>query len=267
MTGPYAPRRFDDSRAHSARVRARDWLIGAAGMLFSLILLVGILIVASSRPAGDSGSSESPNRPSPTAAPPGVTAPPGLRADEVWLGDVVFESGAVVAAGTLLRDVQATGSGVVSGADGVLAERLVVSATVPFEVVEDELGGDTVVGPGEDGEARVARSVEALGRVLDVVATGTVEVAAGKLVVEPTSIDVGGAAFLADVLASIVRELVTIEHEIEGLPDGLVLQSVRVQDDGFRAHLEGTDVLVTSPWSGQTATPASPTTAGEAGGT
>ena len=34
------------------------------------------------------------------------------------------------------------------------------------------------------------------------------------LVVEPTSIDIGGPAFLADLLASIVREFVTIEHEI-----------------------------------------------------
>ena len=73
---------------------------------------------------------------------------------------------------------------------------------------------------------------------------GTVEVVAGRLVVEPTSIDIGGPAFLADLLASIVREFVTIEHEIEGLPEGLVLQSVRVQDDGFRAHLEGSDVVI-----------------------
>jgi hypothetical protein len=226
-------------------MRALDWLIGAVGMLLVLVLLAGILWAAFSRPAGEPPSVPVTPGTAPTAAPtPARTPPPGLRTDEVWLGDIEFESGAIVAAGTLLRDVRASGIDVVSGAEGILAAHLVVDATVPFDVVGDELGPDTLVGPGEDGEARVVRTVEALGRELDVVATGTVEVVAGRLVVEPTSIDVGGPAFLADLLASIVREFVTIEHEIEGLPEGLVLQSVRVRDDGFRAHLEGTDVVV-----------------------
>ncbi|NCD19917.1 MAG: hypothetical protein EOL89_08040 [Actinobacteria bacterium] len=216
-------------------------------MLLVLVLLAAILWVAFSRPAGESPPAETAGAgatPTTAVPSPGATPPPGLLPDEVWLGDIEFESGAVVAAGTLLRDVRASGINVVSGTEGILAARLVVDATVPFDVVGDELGPDTIVGPGEGGEARVVRTVEALGRELDVVATGTVEVMAGRLVVEPTSIDVGGPAFLADLLASIVREFVTIEHEIEGLPEGLVLTSVRVQDDGFRAHLEGADVVV-----------------------
>ena len=39
-----------------------------------------------------------------------------------------------------------------------------------------------------------------------------------------------------------MRELVTIRQPVEGVPDGLVLQEVTVQDDGFRARLSGTDV-------------------------
>lgn len=244
MTAPDTPTR---GHGRITRTRALDWLIGAVGMLLVLVLLAGILWVAFSRPADDAspGSAASGTGTTPTAVPtPAPAPPPGLPTDEVWLGDIELESGAIVAAGTMLRDVRATGIDVVSGAEGILAARLAVDATVPFEVVGDELGEDTVVGPGEDGEARVVRTVAALGRELDVVATGTVEVAAGRLVVEPTSIDVGGPAFLADLLASIVREFVTIEHEIEGLPEGLVLKSVRVQDDGFRAHLEGRDVRV-----------------------
>lgn len=67
-------------------------------------------------------------------------------------------------------------------------------------------------------------------------------VGAGVALLEPRPIDIGGPTFLADAIATVVRGLVTIEHEIDGLPEGLVLRDVSVQDDGFRASLEGTDV-------------------------
>jgi hypothetical protein len=35
---------------------------------------------------------------------------------------------------------------------------------------------------------------------------------------------------------------VTIEQDIEGLPEGLVLRDVAVRDDGFRATFRGEDV-------------------------
>jgi hypothetical protein len=88
----------------------------------------------------------------------------------------------------------------------------------------------------------VVRTVEAFGRELRVTATGTVEVEAGRLVVEPRSIDFGGPGFLSDATAAVVRRLVTIEHDVEGLPEGLVLRDVAVRDDGFRVSLRGEDV-------------------------
>lgn len=99
-----------------------------------------------------------------------------------------------------------------------------------------------MVSATDGGQAAVARTIEVLGRELRVTATGTVEVRAGKLVVEPRSIDVGGPEFLSDATAAVARSLVTIEHDIEGLPEGLVLQDVAVQGDGFRASLRGEDV-------------------------
>ena len=66
----------------------------------------------------------------------------------------------------------------------------------------------------------------------------------GLLVVEPRSIDLGGPDFLSRATAALVRRLVTIEHAIEGLPEGLVLLDVDVQDDGVRADLEGDDVVL-----------------------
>ncbi|MHA7208381.1 LmeA family phospholipid-binding protein [Arthrobacter sp. MDT1-65] len=220
--------------------RAKDWLIGALGMVLLLVLTAGILWWVVSDPAGQAAPS-----PSPTAGAgrtPDAEAPAGLRDDEVWLGDLALDAGTVVSAGSTLRDVRAVGQDVVTGPDGTVAARLSVDATVPFDVVAGELGGGTEVRPADDGQATVVRTVETLGRAVRVTATGTVEVQAGRLVMEPQSIDLGGPDFLSGATAAVVRNLVTIEHEVEGLPEGLVLEDVTVQDDGFRVNLRGEDV-------------------------
>ncbi|WP_028280034.1 LmeA family phospholipid-binding protein [Arthrobacter sp. H5] len=222
--------------------RAKDWLIGATGMVLVLGVAVAILWWVVSDPAG---GVEAGPVPSPTVGaegPPNTEPPADLREDEVWFADLALDAGTVVTAGSMLRDVRAVGQDVVTGPDGLVAQRLAVDATVPFGVVTDELGDGTVVRAADGGQAMVIRTVEALGRELRVVATGTVEVEAGRLVIEPRSIDVGGPDFLSDAIAAVVRRLVTIEHDIEGLPDGLVLQDVTVQGDGFRANLRGEDV-------------------------
>ena len=136
------------------------------------------------------------------------------------------------------------GSDVRTGDDGIRAGRLAVDATVPFDVVARQIGPGTTVAAAGDGQASVRRTVEVLGRELDVVATGTVEVVGGRLVVNPRSIDVGGPAFVADAVAAVARELVVIEQDVEGLPEGLVLRQVTVTDVGFRARLDGEDVLI-----------------------
>jgi hypothetical protein len=174
--------------------------------------------------------------------PPAAQPPADLREDEVWLADLALDAGTVVSAGSTLRDVRAVGQDVVTSPDGLVAGWLAVVATVPFEVVANKLGNGTVVRSVDGGQATVVRTVTVLGRELRVTATGTVEAKGGKLVVEPRSIDFGGPAFLSDATAAVVRRLVTIEHEIEGLPEGLALQDVAVQGAGFRANLRGEDI-------------------------
>jgi hypothetical protein len=227
-------------------VRAKDWLIGAAGMILVLVAAVAILWLVVSAPAGSAEPDPTPPpgaeaEPAPDAAPPG-----DLGEDETWLADLALDAGTVVTAGSTLRDVRAVGQDVVAGPGGLIAGRLAVDATVPFDVVAAELGEGTAVRAADDGQAVVIRTVEALGRELRVVATGTVEVDAGRLVMEPRSIDFGGPDFLSDAVAAVVRTFVTIEHTIEGLPEGLVLQDVAVQDDGFRANLSGEEVNLAS---------------------
>lgn len=222
--------------------RAKDWLIGAVGMVLVLVIAVVVLWWTVGDPARRDGAGPAGPPAEGAERVPGTRPPAGLGDDEVWLDDLRLDAGTVVAAGSTLRDVRAVGNGVVTGPGGSVAQRLSVDATVPFEVVAAELGAGTVVRAGEDGQATVVRTVEVLGRDVRVTATGTVEVDAGRLVMRPRSIDVGGPDFLAEGVAAVVRRFVTIEHDVEGLPEGLVLQDVAVREDGFRVGLRGEDV-------------------------
>ncbi|WP_294570596.1 DUF2993 domain-containing protein [uncultured Arthrobacter sp.] len=222
--------------------RAKDWLIGAGGMVLALGVALVVLWWAASDPANGNEAEPEPSPTQGTGRPMGAVPPDGLREDEVWLADLDLDAGTLVTAGSVLHDVRAVGQDVVSGPEGLVAGRLAVDATVPYEVVAEELGGGSVIRAADGGQATVVRTVEALGRELRVTATGTVDVEDGRLVLEPRSIDVGGPDFLSDATAAVVRRFVTIEHDIEGLPEGLVLQDVAVRDDGFRANLRGEDV-------------------------
>ena len=221
--------------------RIKDWLLGAATTVLLLVVAVVVLFVVVSEPAG---SSQGPDRaPSPVVSGRGDAQPPAdLGQDEVWYASAVLTSERVLTAGSPLRDVRAVGEDVVTGTDGLVASRVVLDGTVPFAVVAQELGDDTTVRWAGDDEARVLRTVEVAGRELRVAATGTVEVDDGTIVVVPRSIDLGGPDRLGDALADVVRGLVTITHDVQGLPEGLRLEDVTIQDDGFRVHLQGEDV-------------------------
>lgn len=222
------------------RWRVLDWAIGALVMLSILVLALLLLWLSVTRPMSSADA------PTPTASPtrpvPEATPPADLAESEVWLGDISLNAGSVVAAGTPLYDVVGTGTDVRSGPDGLVVRHLDLTATVPFHVVAAELGPNARVSAAGGGEVRVDTSVEALGRSFPLGATGTVTAVDGQLVMVPTSIDFGGPRFISELLGDALRELITIEHRIEGLPDGVVLQSVTVVDGGFRATLSGNDV-------------------------
>lgn len=225
--------------------RVRDWLIGALVMLVLLVAALAVALWLLTSPAG-SGDATSPTSggSGPDPAAESASPPADLADDEVWLGDVDLASGLVEFPVSTLLDIEAEGQGLRSGPDRLVADRLVVHGTVPFSEVAAELGGDTEVSATQDGRAVVRRTVEALGRELTVEATGQVGARDGLLVVTPVTIDLGGSGPVALATAAVVRELVTIEYALEDLPENLVLMDVDVQEDGFRAHLEGEGVVL-----------------------
>jgi hypothetical protein len=229
------------------RRRVRDGLVGA-GLMLLLLALVGVVaFVMVSEPVGREDAAPSPpaadGGPEQPGRPDGAeSAPTDLTEGEVWMAEVRLQAEALGTVDGVLRDVRATGVDVRTGPGGLTAASMVLDATVPFGLVAEQIGQGVEVGAGPRGEATVARSTVLLGRRVDVAARGTVEVVQGRLVIVPTSIDLGGPALLSGILAALVREAVTIEHTIEGIPEGMVLDDVEVQEDGFRARLVGEDV-------------------------
>lgn len=228
----------------------RDGLVGAGISVLVLAVALAVLLLVMTRPASEGSPASAPTGAS-GSEPPGrgdaADVPPeDLAEGDLWLTGLALEAGTLATPDGVLHDVVVVGQDVRTGASGLVAGELTVDATVPFDLVAAQIGPDVVVGPvpGSPEQASVRRSFEGLGRVLDVTATGTVLVRSGRLVIEPRTIDVGGPAFLAELFGALARELVTIEHEIEGIPEGLVLVDVTVRDDGFRAELAGTDVRI-----------------------
>ncbi len=230
------------------RQRVRDGLVGAGLMLLVLVLVAVALLWAVSVPAGSGAAAADPASPSPGAAEgePPVDLEPG----EIWLTGLLLDAATVATPDGALHDVRAVGQDVRTGPDGLVAGALSVDATVPFELVASQIADDVVVTSAPDGLAAVVRTVELAGREVTVTATGTVEVRRGLLVVEPRTVDVGGPSFLAGLLGALARQVVTIEHEIEGLPEGLVLRDVTVEADGFHAELTGEDVRLATDATG-----------------
>lgn len=208
--------------------------VGAA--VLALVAVVAVLFALVSRPAS------APPRTGPAPAPGG--APQEVAAGELWLAEMTLDSPDVLTDEARLRDVRMQATDVLLSGDGLRAGTLTVDAVVPFGVVAEQLGPGTTIEAADGGQARIRRTVTLLGRAVDLSATGTVRADDGLVVVEPTSVDVGGPSWLADAVGSVAARLVTIREPVEGLPPDLALQDVSVRPDGFAVRLAGQDVLL-----------------------
>lgn len=209
----------------------RGFVAGFATAVLVLLLGLGALLLTLGSP---DPSAETEATPVPRGA-------QGLERGETWLGDLDLTSAVMAGDSGVLRDVRATGQDVRLTREGVTAGRLTLLATLPYDTAARQIG-DVGLSPAGDGRVRLTRDVEIAGRTLPVAAVGTVRAENGLLVIEPDEIDLGGPGFVDGGLSAAVRRLVTIRHPVQGLPPGMTLREVRVDDAGFRARLRGDDV-------------------------
>jgi LmeA-like phospholipid-binding len=168
---------------------------------------------------------------------------PAKTADgDVWIGQMKVKGDRALTSDTRLQNLTMTARDVLIGADGLHAGTLTLQALVPYAVVAHQIGPDVTVSAASNGEARISRRVDLLGHDVNLSGTGTVRVEAGQLVMEPTSIDIGGPAWLGRAAGDVARRLVTIRHPVDGLPKDLELQEVSVADAGFTVTLHGENV-------------------------
>lgn len=213
--------------------------LGAGAGVLGLLVAAGILLMTISSPAGQSPAPALPG--ATTTGSPGPTTP--VDPGETWLDDVDLSSSAVLTADGPLRDIAATGSGVTLSSDGLRAEELEIMATLPYETAAQQMDEGIELYPA--GEfAGLRRTVEVLGRQIDIDATGRVSAENGQLVIEPETVSLGSAGWIDSLASATVRSLVTIRHTVTGLPAGMRLDAVAVQPDGFRVELSGTDVEI-----------------------
>jgi hypothetical protein len=218
----------------------RPFLLGLLTGLLALAIAAAALVVAISRPSGSAAPSPGPSA---TAS---VTPPKDLRKGETWLRTVALDGSVVVTTEGGFQDVHATASDVRMTSRGLRAGTLALDATVPFDTVARQVGNGVQLYAAGGGLAGIRRASTALGRTVVIQATGAVTAQGGQLVIEPQTIDLGGPAALNAALSAAARTLVTIRHTVQGLPPGMRLTRVTVGADGFRVHLEGSGVALTS---------------------
>lgn len=120
-----------------------------------------------------------------------------------------------------------------------------IEATLPTASIDQIIADQTTLSitTNVDGDA-----LQATGQVLGVRLTASLipRVEDGKLLVDVTSVAIGGASLSVDSLPkSIGDKLDDIEIPVKtGLPEGLVLSGVQVVDDGVRITATGTDVVI-----------------------
>lgn len=145
-------------------------------------------------------------------------------------------------------DVRLTGvhlplSTVISGdVQEVPVDRIDGTATLSYDLLSDQLGGDTTLRAEGDG-LRVTKTVEVLGYTLPLTATGTVALDGNELVVDVQRAS-GAGVDVPGSLVDQVGDLLDLRYTVPPLPFGLRLTSVTPARDGVVVEVEATDTVL-----------------------
>jgi hypothetical protein len=176
---------------------------------------------------------------------PFLTQALGGRYDDVRISATAEELGqpAGTRADIALHGVQVPLSSVLSGSVGeVPVERIDGTATLSYDLLEAQLGGDTTLHREGDG-LRITKTVELLGQEIPLTATGTVTLDGNDLVVDVANAT-GAGVDIPDLLVDRVADLLDLRYAVPALPFGLTLTSVTPADDGVDVTVEATDTVL-----------------------
>jgi hypothetical protein len=176
---------------------------------------------------------------------PFLTQVLGGRYDDVRISATAEELGqpAGTRADIALHGVQVPLSSVLSGSVGeVPVERIDGTATLSYDLLEAQLGGDTTLHRAGDG-LRITKTVELLGQEIPLTATGTVTLDGNDLVVDVAHAT-GAGVDIPDLLVDRVADLLDLRYAVPALPFGLTLTSVTPADDGVDVTVEATDTVL-----------------------
>lgn len=170
------------------------------------------------------------------------------RYDEVRISFTAEDLGqpAGTRADVVLRGAEVPLSDLFGVVERVPVERIDGTATISYDLLSAQLGGDTHLERDGDG-LRITHTVDLLGQRVPLTATGSVTLDGSDLVVDVE--DAAGAGVdLPDVVVDRASELLGLRYTVPPLPYGLQLTAVRPAEQGVVVDLEATGtVLETAP--------------------
>ncbi|MGY1752942.1 LmeA family phospholipid-binding protein [Blastococcus sp. SYSU D01042] len=178
---------------------------------------------------------------------PFLTQAVGGRYDDIRISLTATQPGQAdaVPVDVALRGVRLALSDALSGSVTELpVDRIDGTATISYDVLAAQLGGDAVVAPEGEG-LRITRTVEVLGQTFPVSAAGTVVLEGDQLVVDVDRAS-GAGIELPGSLVDRVSDLLDLRYTVPELPFGLQLTGVSPADDGVLVRVEATDAVLTT---------------------
>jgi hypothetical protein len=124
----------------------------------------------------------------------------------------------------------------------VPVDRIDGTATLSYELLAAQLGGDTTLRREGDG-LRITKTVEIAGYTLPLTAAGTVTLDGDDLVVDVQKAS-GAGVDVPGFLVDRVSDLLDLRYTVPALPFGLQLTSVQPADDGVRIGVAAKDTVL-----------------------
>ncbi|SDP63578.1 Protein of unknown function [Klenkia soli] len=167
------------------------------------------------------------------------------RYDDVRISLTADELGqpAGTSAEISLQGVQLPLSDVLGGEVSQLpVDRVDGRASVPFDLLAAQLGGDTTLTREGDG-LRITKTVEVLGQTIPLTAAGQVALDGQDLVVTVDSAAGAGIDVPSFVLEQ-AQDLLDFRYTVPALPFGLQLTGLQVADGGVDVTVAASDVVL-----------------------